>query len=153
MAETKKVEGKPADDRKKRILIYAIVIISVFLLGLVPMGIVAYNRASERDEARRELRLCSIQAMLASAAVDARMGNYEPARQSASNFFTELRTELDKGRVSAFNQSQRDGMASMLNSRDEVITLLARNDPASADRLGALFIAYKRAVGNTAEQK
>jgi hypothetical protein len=31
--------------------------------------------------------------------------------------------------------------------RDEVITLLARSDPAAADRLSDLFAAYRKAVG------
>jgi hypothetical protein len=153
MAEHNEVEGKPVDDRNRRILIYAIVAVIIFLLGLVPMGIVAFNRGSERDEARRELRLCSIQGLLASAAIDARIGNYEPARQSASSFFTELRVELDKGRSSAFTQSQRDSLTSVLDPRDEIITLLARSDPASADRLGTLFTSYRKAVGSTSEQK
>jgi hypothetical protein len=115
------------------------------------MGIVAFNRASERDEARRELRLCSIQSLLGAAAIDARMGNYEPARQSASSFFTELRAELDKGRSSAFTQSQRDSLSSILNPRDEIITLLARSDPAAADKLGTLFGTYKKAGGGDSQ--
>src|SRR5689334_20411138 len=152
MAEHDEVEVKPMDDRRKRILIYAMVIVIIFLLGLVPMGIVALNRAAERDEARRELRVCSIQSLLASAAIDARLGNYEPARQSASNFFTELRTELDKGRSSAFTQPQRDALASLLNPRDEVITLLARSDPAAADKLGTLFTAFTKSVGSDSQR-
>ncbi len=152
MAENKDGERRPADDRKRRILIYAIVAVIIFLFGLVPMGMVALNRASERDEARRELRLCSIQGLLASAAIDARLGNYEPARESASNFFTEVRAELDKGRSSAFTQSQQEALASILNPRDEVITLLARSDPAVADRLGTLFTSYKKAVGSDSQR-
>jgi hypothetical protein len=31
--------------------------------------------------------------------------------------------------------------------RDEIITLLARNDPASADRMSDLYVAYRKAVG------
>ncbi len=152
MAEPDEVEIKPRDDRKRRIVIYAIVIAIIFLLGLVPMGIVALNRASERDEARRELRLCSIQSLLTAAAIDARMGNYEPARQSASGFFTELRAELDKGRSSAFSQPQRDNLASIQNPRDEIITLLARSDPVSADKLGTLFTTYRKAIGSDAQR-
>jgi flagellar basal body-associated protein FliL len=149
MTENDKVPPKPANSRKNRILIYAIVIIIIFLLGLVPMAVIAFNRGSERDAALRDLRLCSLQSQLAAAAIEARMGNYEPARQSASNFFTELRTELDKGRSSAFNQSQREALGAIVNPRDEIITLLARSDPASAEKLGALFVTYKKAVSGT----
>jgi hypothetical protein len=35
----------------------------------------------------------------------------------------------------------------LLAGRDEIITLLARSDPASADRLSELYVAYRKAVG------
>lgn len=150
MADASEVKAVPADNRGKRILICAGVLVVTFLLGLVPMWLMAHSRAAERDEARRELRLCTIQAALASATIDARLGNYEPARQSASNFFTELRTELDKGSESAFDQAQRESLKSILVPRDELVTLLARSDPAGADRLATMFTTYRKAMGGPA---
>ena len=35
-----------------------------------------------------------------------------------------------------------------LNQRDDVITLLARSDPASADRLSDLYVSYRAAVND-----
>ena len=81
---------------------------------------------------------------LASAAIDARRGDYEPARQAASQFFTSLRAEMDKGDTSNYTQAQRQGMQPLFAGRDELITLLARSDPASADRLADLFVAYRK---------
>jgi hypothetical protein len=37
-------------------------------------------------------------------------------------------------------------MQPLFSGRDELITLLARNDPASADRLSDLFVAYRKIV-------
>lgn len=148
MADANETKQNPTDNRGKRILIYAAVAVVIFLLGLIPMGIMAYSRSVERDQARRELRLCTIQAALASATIDARSGNYEPARQSASNFFTDLRTEINKGSESVFEQSQRENLKPILTQRDEVVTLLARADPAGADRLSSIFTAYKKALGS-----
>lgn len=148
MADASEVKAVPADNRAKRILIYAGVLIVVFLLGLVPMLLIAYSRAVERDDARHELRLCSIQAALATATIDARLGNYEPARQAASNFFTELRAELEKDSESPFDQAERESLKSILVPRDEVVTLLARGDPAAADRLATIFTAYRKATGS-----
>jgi hypothetical protein len=34
----------------------------------------------------------------------------------------------------------------MFSQRDELITLLARNDPASADRLSGLDLAFRKAL-------
>lgn len=152
MADAREAKAVPADNRAKRILIYAGVLVVIFLLGLVPMWLMAHSRAAERDEARRELRLCTIQAALAAATIDARLGDYEPARQSASNFFAEVRAELDKGEGSAFNQAQRESLKSILVPRDEVVTLLARSDPAGADRLATMFTTYRKAVGSAATQ-
>jgi hypothetical protein len=152
MTDTNEVKEVTTDNRGKRVFIYAGVLVAIFLLGLVPMWLVAHSRAADRDEARRELQLCTIQAALASAAIEARLGNYEPARQAASNFFTELRAELDKGNESVFDQAQRDNLKALLVPRDEMVTLLARSDPAAADRLSNLFTTYRKAIGSAATQ-
>jgi hypothetical protein len=130
-----------------RILIYAGVLLVVFLLGLVPMWLQARATAGKLADAERQLTLVRMQNNLASAAIDARRGDYEPARQSASQFFTSLRAEIDKGEASAFTQTQRSGMQPLFDGRDEIITLLARSDPASADRLSDLYVAYRKTVG------
>jgi hypothetical protein len=133
--------------RVRRFLVYAAVLLVVFLLGLVPMWMTARGNARERDAAQTALRISTLQNTLASAAIDARRGEYEPARQAASAFFTNLRAETDRGRESAFNEAQQESLRSIFDSRDDTITLLARNDPASADRLVDVYIKYRQAVG------
>src|SRR5258705_626751 len=76
--------------RVRRFLLYAAVLLVVFLLGLVPMWMTARGHARERDAAQAALRISTLQNTLASAAIDARRGEYEPARQAASAFFTNL---------------------------------------------------------------
>ena len=93
-------------DRARRVGIYFAVALAVFLLGLVPMWVRARAAASQRDAARRELRLSQLQGTLASAAIDARRGEYEPARQTASEFFKTLRSQLDAGGDSALTKRQ-----------------------------------------------
>ena len=134
---------KPASP-VRRIGIYAAVLLVVFLLGLIPMWLKASERASNLAAAQRELRLLQIQNTLASAVIDARRAEYEPARQAASNFFTSLRTEVDRASDSALTQTQREKINSLFTERDELITLLARNDPASADRLSNLYVSYRQ---------
>jgi hypothetical protein len=75
------------------------------------------------------------------------LGDYEPARQAASNFFTSLRAETDRGNASALSPAQREGVLPLLTQRDEIITLLARGDPVSADQLSDLYVAYRKGVG------
>ena len=134
------------NQRVRRLLIYVAVLSVVFLLGLVPMWMTARARESERDAAQAALRISTLQNTLASAAIDARRGEYEPARQAASDFFTNLGTEIARGPDSVFNETHRNNLRSMFAVRDDTITLLARSDPASADRLVELYNAYRQAT-------
>lgn len=131
----------------KRVGVYAAVLVGAFLLGLVPMWLTARERANERDLAQRNLRLSQMQLRLASATIEARRGEYEPARSEASEFFTELRAETDRTQDRALTTEQTARAREMLAARDDVITLLARNDPASADRLAGIYVAYRDALG------
>lgn len=130
----------------QRILIYAGVLLIVFVIGFVPMWLKARGFASELAIARRELNVARLQSSLASAAIDARRGDYEPARQAASNFFIALSAEADKGADSALTDSQKQNIQPLFAGRDEVITLLARSDPASADRLSDLYASYRKVM-------
>ena len=126
--------------------IYAGALLVVFLLGLIPMWLSARESSNQLDKVRRELKLLQIQNTLASAAVDARRAEYEPARQAASEFFVNLRAEMDLGNDSALTQAQRDRATQLFTQRDEIITLLARSDPVSSDRLSDLYVSYRRAI-------
>jgi hypothetical protein len=128
----------------RRIGISAAVLLAVFLLGLIPMWVKARQCAGSLTEAEHQLVLLRMQDNLASATIQARRGDYEPARQSASQFFTTLRAEIDKQAGSNLTQAQIDGAQTLFTGRDELITLLARSDPASADRLSDLYVAYRK---------
>lgn len=139
------------NERVRKVVLYAAVLVSVFLLGLVPMWIMAHSRASDRDAAQASLRISSLQNKLGNAAIDARRGEYEPARQAASEFFTNLQAEIDRG-DSVFTVAQRTTLRSLFDTRDDAITLLARSDPASADRLIVLYVKYRQAMDNAPGQ-
>lgn len=129
----------------RRLGIYAVVLLAGFLLGLIPMWISARGRAAERDAAQRDLRLCRLEKNLLSAAVDSRRGEYERARLAASNFFTSLREQVDQG--DDLNAAQKESLKPLLNQRDDLITLLARSDPASADRLAQVYMSFSKGTG------
>lgn len=146
-AGVRRVEEGRLSGTVSRVGIYLGVALAVFLLGLVPMWLKARENASQRDAARRELRVSRTQNALASAAVDAARGEYEPARQSASDFFTALREEVDAaGGESTLTPQQRESLRPLLTQRDDAITLLARSDPAAAARLLDLHAAFRKAA-------
>jgi hypothetical protein len=138
------------NERARRVILYAAVLLAAFLLGLVPMWMTARARIQERDAAQAALRISTLQNTLASAAIDARQGRYEPARQAASEFFTDLRAEIERGRDSVFNEAQQNTLRPVFDTRDDTITLLARGDPASADRLVELYNTYRQATASAA---
>lgn len=128
----------------RRILIYAGVLLIVFLLGFVPMWVKARAAGNRLAETERHLILARLQNNLASAVIDARRGEYEPARRAVSQFFTTAQEEIAKGDSSSYTQAQRGQLPPVLGGRDELITLLARSDSAAADRLANLFVAYRK---------
>jgi hypothetical protein len=131
---------------RRRLIVYAAVLLVVFLVGLVPMWLRSRTYARERDAAQASLQISNLQNMLANSAIDSRRGEYEPARQAASDFFTKLGTEMARGSDSVFNEAQRNVLRAMFDKRDDTITLLARSDPASADRLVDLYTKYRQAI-------
>ncbi|HKR11529.1 MAG TPA: hypothetical protein VJT15_05715 [Pyrinomonadaceae bacterium] len=133
----------------RRLGIYAVVLLVGFLVGLIPMWLSARGHAAERDTAQRNLRLCGLEKNLLAAAVLSRRGEYERARLAASNFFTALREQVDQsGKQSDLSAAQKESLKPVLNQRDDVITLLARSDPASADRLAEMYMVFSKDVGS-----
>jgi hypothetical protein len=131
----------------RKIGIYLAAVMGIFLLGLVPMWFKAREAASQRDAAQRELRLSQMQNTLGSAVIDARRGEYETARQTASDFFTTLREQMDaQPDKSVLTVEQRQRLKNLITGRDDVITLLARSDPAAADRLSDMYVSYSQAM-------
>ena len=137
------VKSTPA---ARRIGIYAAVLLAGLLVGFLPMWLKARESAGKLATAERQLGLAQMQNTISSAVIDARRGDYEPARQAASQVFTSLRAEADKGESSSLTKAQRGGVEPLFAQRDEIITLLARSDPASADRLADLYVAYRKAL-------
>jgi len=142
MRET--LSPKAVKDPLMRRLIKATALILVgFVFGFVPVWVKSRECSSALFDATHQLNLARIQNTLASACIDARRADYEPARQAASKFFTALGTETDRASGSALSQAQKDGVKPLFVRRDEIITLLARNDPVAVDRLCDLYMSYR----------
>ena len=132
----------------KQIALYVTLCLGFFLLGFVPMWLKAGNAMEQRDAAQREVRLGQLQSTLASALIKVERGEYEPARQLTSEFYTNLRSQIDSNDPSIFTRAQREELRPLLHERDDVITLLARSDPAGVDRLYSIYLSYHKLAGN-----
>ena len=126
----------------KRVALYVTLSLGFFLLGFVPVWFKTARAIEQRDAAQRAVRLGQLQQTLAAAVIDVQRGQYEPTRQLTSDFYTNLRRQIEGDSGSLFTSSQRDSLRSLLAQRDEVITLLARSDPAATDRLFNVYSTY-----------
>jgi hypothetical protein len=128
----------------RRVALFASLALGLFLLGFTPMWLKAARAIEQRDAAQRGVRLAQLQNTLAAALIDVQRGQYEPARQLTSDFYTDLRRQIDSDSGSLFTSSQREGFRSLLAERDELITLLARSDATAQDRLFAVYTTYNK---------
>lgn len=133
----------------RKVAIYGSALLAVFLIGFVPVWMTALSRGNDLAAAKIQLKAAHLQNVLSSSVIYSRRGDYEPARISASDFFTSLRAELELDSNSALTQKQRDSIKPLLSQRDEIITLLSRSDPASADRLSDFYVLYRKAFDAT----
>ena len=143
-----------------RVATYAAILLVGILVGFVPMWVrerasaVDVSAAATRADLTRsvdalaatvveqDLNRAVLQNALASATIDVQRGDYESARQYASAFFTGLRAGR-QGDGSALSPAQREGVQPLFAMQDEVITLLARNDPAATARFSDLYVSFR----------
>jgi hypothetical protein len=133
----------------KRVALYATIALGFFLLGFVPMWFRTTQAIEQRDAAQRGVRLAQLQNILAAAVIDVQRGQYEPARQLTSDFYINLRRQIEGDTATLFSPAQRDELRSLLAQRDELITLLARSDPAATDRLFNVYSKYNKLANNS----
>ncbi|MGI8554774.1 MAG: hypothetical protein ACR2LT_00220 [Pyrinomonadaceae bacterium] len=126
--------------------IFGVILLVVFLLGFVPMWMQKRTVVDELAATQNQLRKSEIRGLLTTAIVESHRGEYEPARQDASEFFTRLRAEIDKGDSSALTKEERDKLGATFANRDATITMLAQRDQASVQRLTDIYENYRQAV-------
>jgi len=131
--------------RLKRLKLYAICVTAGLLVGLIPSSIGLYQARRDRDQTHSLLRAAELELSLARSAVLARHGDYNAARDAASDFFSLAEGQRDAA-SSDLTAAELSTLRSLLVDRDTVITLLARADPAGADRVAAMYLAYRAAT-------
>lgn len=124
------------------------VLCGAFLVGFAPMWLKSNRLNKELVRTQRQARTDQMQITFANATLDARRGDYEPARQGMAKFFSLVTVEMDRGFGSALPDGASAELKPLLAQRDDLITLLARGDPASAERLATAYASFRKALGN-----
>jgi hypothetical protein len=144
--ERERVEIKPArsSNLMQRVGLYAALMLIAFLAGFLPMWLKARESGRNLAATERTLGAVRLQNSIASAALDAGRGDYEPARQAASQFYTSLQADIDKGDESSLTPAQREAAKGLFAGRDQIVTWLARGDPASANGLSEVYTSFRK---------
>lgn len=131
----------------KRYGMYALILLIVFLLGLVPMWLQKREISRQLDATQNELQRSEINNLLTTAIVEARRGEYESARKNTSDFFTRLDAEIKEGETSAYSKEEQAKLNAVFTNRDALITMLAQRDQASTERLNDVYTNFQTALG------
>lgn len=134
----------PGPPRFTRAKTYGIWFAVGLLLGLIPTAVRLIQTQRERDALHQQLQVANLEMNLGSAALMARHGDYAAARDAASRFFSDARQAVDSG-DETLTAAQRTYLQSALAERDALITLLARGDPAGAERSTTLYVGHRAA--------
>ena len=126
------------------IKLFGICFLAGLLLGLIPTGIQLLQARGERNDLEQRLSVANLEMNLASAALMARHGDYTAARDAASRFFNDARQAIDAG-DEMLAPAQATFLQTALADRDALITLLARGDPAGAERATTMYVAHRAA--------
>ncbi len=120
-----------------------------FLIGFIPAWMRSRSLESdlrevrvEQEQTRFELEMARLQGRLGAALAESNRSNYERARQLMTGFFSELQQNI--GRVQ--DAAVRQELQTILNQRDEIITMLSRAEPESTQRLMLLYTRYFAAM-------
>lgn len=149
MRENDSITGEKSQSNLTRWGIYALILLIVFLLGLIPVWLQKRQVSQELDTTQKQLRKSEIKGLLTTAIVEAKRGEYEPARKDTSDFFTRLDSEIKKDTESALTSDERGKLKTIFDNRDSTITMLAQRDQASVERLTDIYVTYQTAVGET----
>ena len=139
--------GGKATGKLVKFAIIGVILLLVFLIGLVPMWLQKRDVAANLVTVEKQLHKTEIKGMLLQSIVEAKRGEYEAARQGASDFFTKLNAEIEKGEEGALTETEREKLKTVFANRDALITMLAQRDQASTERLTDIYVDYQNAMG------
>jgi hypothetical protein len=131
--------------RIRQALLALVVMIAAFAIGFGWQYSHARRYSMDLRTTEHELGLQKLVATLGAATIDAQRGAYEPARQHASDFFTQLEKEKQTAPLSA-----QPELTNIASQRDATITALSRNDPQSGQLLTGLFTRLRVALAQDA---
>lgn len=130
--------------REQKLLLYAAAgIIVAFLIGYLWQNTRARGFEQQLAQSNTELIFKKLETKLAAATIEADRGNYEIARQLASEFFTGLQADMSRA-----PEDHKQELTAIMGQRDAVITAASRSDPQTSSHLAQLYNTYRVTFGD-----
>ncbi len=131
------VSDKQAATVPRILVLIAVAAVVVLVVALGVQLLRLRDLESRLDETTAALAASRLQVEIGAAVIAVQQGNYELARQRASNFFSGLQRA-----ASMKGTNVPPGVSGLLARRDSAITSLSRNSPESTALLRALDTEY-----------
>lgn len=123
-------------------LLWASVVIAVFLIGFAPLYIRTSRCEAELRDSAQKLRGADVRDLIGLAYIQAEQKNYGLAAQTTTQYFDRLREA-----AAATPDTQRKNMLQQaLAARDAVTAALAKGDPGVVGQLQDLFLKTRAAT-------
>jgi hypothetical protein len=119
----------------KKIGIWSVVLIAVFLLGYLPATMNSQRAQVQRSDLEYKLRLAELRSQLGMSSYEANRNNFANAAQFSSEFFDGLRNIVDAIRDETLKQK----LQAVLSRRDEITTNLAEANPVVKEKLSQMY--------------
>jgi hypothetical protein len=130
--------------REQKLGLYAAAaVIVAFLIGYVWQNTRARGFEKRLEQANVELTFERLESKLAAATIEADRGNYEIARQLASDFFTGLQADMSRA-----PEEHRQELTAIMGHRDAIITAASRSDPQTGSLIAQIYNTYRVAFGD-----
>ena len=122
----------------KKIGIWSVVLIAVFLLGYLPATMNSQRAQVQRSDLEYKLRLAELRSQLGMSSYEANRNNFANAAQFSSEFFDGLRNIVDATRDETLKQK----LQAVLSRRDEITTNLAEANPVVKEKLSQMYADF-----------
>ena len=124
-----------------RFLLIPLLLAAVFFAGWIPQTLKLRDAEERLHAAELQLRLLTLERRLGVSAAEARRVNFGLAGSEAGRFFDDTQRLLAEEPLAAQTRL-RVALTAFAARRDEIVTRLATNDPATAQLLTDLYVTY-----------
>jgi hypothetical protein len=122
---------------RNKLLIWAIVLVAVFLVGFLPPYIRCRGVESELARTSEQLDHARLLNLAGLAYMQAVQKNYGLASETSTAFFNRAREVADQASTAP---ERRKVLEEVMGARDRIISGLAKGDPAVLDQMQEIFV-------------